>query len=210
MKYLVENGAQVNAKNKSNRTPLFNAVHTSNASIIKYLIEKGADVNVVDNSGDTPLLYAVSFNRVDSVGILLGAGADKTFKNAKGKNAYELALEKGFNDIAKLIDPQLFESDLTSRPEFQEISMIKKQIIAELKSGKKFTTCDKEGASEFRLVNGVYTYEYKDHCSVEGDCVSTYKTDDEALNFLFGQVNWQLYHGKTEVQVYRDLVGRLY
>ena len=74
LKYLVEQGADVNAKNNNDMTPLHYAAMPDNSSIekllpfatvspnpsiekIKYLIEKGANVNAKNDSGMTPLDY---------------------------------------------------------------------------------------------------------------------------------------------------------
>ena len=70
VKYLVENGADVN-KGKPNgsrgfafvpvgTTPLHIAVDSRNLEIIKYLVEHGADVKKQDSEGTTPLMFAKS------------------------------------------------------------------------------------------------------------------------------------------------------
>ncbi|MDR1383954.1 MAG: ankyrin repeat domain-containing protein [Planctomycetaceae bacterium] len=57
VKYLVENGADVNAKNDSlfQRTPIHAVVESDNLEIVKYLVEKGAGVNAINQKGKTPL-----------------------------------------------------------------------------------------------------------------------------------------------------------
>lgn len=47
VKYLVENGADVNAENKDLVTPLHLAVHNGNLNVVKYLANKGVDVNSI-------------------------------------------------------------------------------------------------------------------------------------------------------------------
>ena len=59
LKYLISKGADVNAVEKNNATPLHSALlsknHDSNISeVLKYLISKGADVNAKANNGLTP------------------------------------------------------------------------------------------------------------------------------------------------------------
>ena len=53
-------GADVNAKDDSNITPLLWAIDKSHKEIVELLITKGADVNFKDIAGQTPLDWAES------------------------------------------------------------------------------------------------------------------------------------------------------
>lgn len=53
IKYLVEQGADVNAKDNKGIVPLLYV--RSNYEIVKYLIENGANINVKDTNGHTLL-----------------------------------------------------------------------------------------------------------------------------------------------------------
>ena len=55
MKYLVENGADANAKDDNGRTALMDASYNGHLEIVKYLVENGADVNVKNDQGKTAL-----------------------------------------------------------------------------------------------------------------------------------------------------------
>jgi len=46
VKYLIEQGADINIENESGETPLFNACSSGNENLVKYLIEHGADINI--------------------------------------------------------------------------------------------------------------------------------------------------------------------
>ena len=54
-KYLIDNGADVNASNNFSSTPLHQASVSGDFEIVKYLVENDADVNAPDNDGETPL-----------------------------------------------------------------------------------------------------------------------------------------------------------
>lgn len=55
VKYLVEKGADVNAKAEFCRdTALHSAAAGGNLEMVKYLVEHGADVNAKDDDGRTP------------------------------------------------------------------------------------------------------------------------------------------------------------
>ncbi len=82
---LVENGADVNAKDSDGKPVIFSALvgtRPVDLEILKYLVSKGADVNIRDAQGNTPLFYA--FGNQEAVDILLAAGADKSLYNYSG------------------------------------------------------------------------------------------------------------------------------
>ena len=82
---LVENGADVNAKDSDGKPVIFSALvgtRPVDLEILKFLISKGADVNIRDAQGNTPLFFA--FGNQAAVDILLAAGADKSLYNYSG------------------------------------------------------------------------------------------------------------------------------
>nr|WP_315101952.1 ankyrin repeat domain-containing protein [uncultured Fretibacterium sp.] len=59
VRQLIQDGADVNAKNKDGWTPLMAvAQHSSNPEVLTALIKAGADVNAKDTLGATPLMFA--------------------------------------------------------------------------------------------------------------------------------------------------------
>lgn len=57
-KYLLEHGANVNAKQQSGVTPLHSAAHNGQLEIISLLVNFGADINAKMENGKTPLQMA--------------------------------------------------------------------------------------------------------------------------------------------------------
>jgi len=55
IKLLLERGAEVNAVNKSGKTPLFHCTFSFSKELLALLASYGADVNAVDNHGNTVL-----------------------------------------------------------------------------------------------------------------------------------------------------------
>ena len=70
---LIENGADVNAKNEQNITPI---VCTQNIKIAEILIKNGAELNIVTKRGDTPLIRAISRKDKEMIRLLTAHGAD--------------------------------------------------------------------------------------------------------------------------------------
>src|SRR5262249_16145530 len=69
VRYLLEAGAEINARDSRSLTPLFFALATEYPSldIVRTLLRAGADVNVGDNNGDTPLDWAEKFAYPDII-----------------------------------------------------------------------------------------------------------------------------------------------
>lgn len=72
---LIKNGANVNAIDDNNRTPLLNAAIKGNSVMIYTLIENGANVNAIDVENKTPLDYANENDKPNKLIRLLGKGA---------------------------------------------------------------------------------------------------------------------------------------
>jgi ankyrin repeat protein len=56
---LIENGANVNLKNKDGLTPLMESIFSNHYELAKLLLQKGADTAIRDLKGKTALDYAV-------------------------------------------------------------------------------------------------------------------------------------------------------
>ncbi len=86
--YLLKNGADINKKNKSGRTPLIqHSLAYENQDHVKFLLEKGADINAQDNEGVTTLMFAVQTDKTKIIDICLSEKADINMKDKEGKTA---------------------------------------------------------------------------------------------------------------------------
>ncbi|QYT04558.1 hypothetical protein H0G86_011460 [Trichoderma simmonsii] len=74
-KRLINARADVNARDKHNRTPLYNAVNGKHTGIIDYLLSKGADPNIADPRFGSPLHRACWGGNIKMVKQLHAAGA---------------------------------------------------------------------------------------------------------------------------------------
>ena len=73
---LLERGANVNARDNSQETPLHHAASRGNTEVAALLIEKGADVNARDMNHKTPLHWAASQGNTEVAALLIEKGAD--------------------------------------------------------------------------------------------------------------------------------------
>ncbi|HEX4847662.1 MAG TPA: ankyrin repeat domain-containing protein [Novosphingobium sp.] len=95
-RWLVEQSADVNARNSYQRTPLHRlAGHWQGE--IALLLELGADPNAADQKGQTPLHFAARVGNEAAVRALLAAGADPGARNDAGQTPLQLALDQCHN-----------------------------------------------------------------------------------------------------------------
>jgi len=85
-KQAIDDGADVNAKDKRGRTPLLFAASKGYWTFVKFLINEGADVNAKSDEGKTPLDRAISFNRTETIALLRKHGGKRGVElKAEGK-----------------------------------------------------------------------------------------------------------------------------
>ena len=84
VKALLTQGADVNARDTEQRTPLILAAQADEAPIIRVLLAHGAAINATDNDGNTPLHDAADEGFVQAAKLLLDKGANYRIKNHYG------------------------------------------------------------------------------------------------------------------------------
>lgn len=93
---LIAGGADVNARNKLGRTPIYTAILPTEQGrqfpeLVAYYLKQGAEVNVVDTQGVTPLLLAVQHKDDSIVEQLISSGARVDVLLPNGSTALHLA-----------------------------------------------------------------------------------------------------------------------
>jgi ankyrin repeat protein len=84
IKYLIERGADVNAKEEYGNTSLHWASLMDCIEIVKLLLDRGADVGATDKDRWTPLHWASEYNCIEIAKLLLEKGADVNSENNGG------------------------------------------------------------------------------------------------------------------------------
>jgi len=91
VKLLIEDGADINAKDKYGNTPLIIAARDDRAEIVKILIENGAEVNAKNEKGETPLYWVLCNDNTEIAKFLIEKGADVKAKSCFGYTPLDFA-----------------------------------------------------------------------------------------------------------------------
>jgi len=102
LKYLLEQGADVNATN--GHTPLHIAVEYENLDMVQLLLNKNANINATNKDGDTPLHIAVENENLDMIPLLLEKGANVNAENKDGYTPLHIADEDENLDMIQLLN----------------------------------------------------------------------------------------------------------
>ncbi|XP_068022310.1 ankyrin repeat domain-containing protein 22 isoform X2 [Melanerpes formicivorus] len=130
--YLLKRNADVNLRNKKDRTCLHYAIRKrftfldyvliiilmpvlligyllmvsktkQNENLIKMLLRAGVDVNAADFSGSTALHYACEMKNQTVIPLLLEAHADSSVKNQDGETPLDIARRLKFHNIESML-----------------------------------------------------------------------------------------------------------
>lgn len=88
---LLQQGADVNAKDNAGWSSLHEACIRGHTDIAKKLLDFGAFVDIPGHGNDTPLMDAVANDKVETVKLLLEKGANTSLRNSVGKTAQSYA-----------------------------------------------------------------------------------------------------------------------
>lgn len=120
--FLIDQGADVNARNDWSLTPLHgaNGVYGQDYDLIKRLIAQGADVNAQGSRGESPLSWAAARGNLDVARLLIANGADvNTYDTAFGTILHN-TIRQNHPEMAKLLiasGAKLGRKDASSRTE---------------------------------------------------------------------------------------------
>lgn len=106
---LLDNGAEVNAKDDFGETTLMRAAIADRPDTVRFLLDNGADVNAQTREGMTALMFAAQGMKglvdlhLNTVQVLLEAGSDVNAKDNNGRTAIMRAEKNGHKNVAQLL-----------------------------------------------------------------------------------------------------------
>jgi hypothetical protein len=111
VRLLLEQKADVDAKDTSGRTALSRAAEMGHEAVVRLLLEQKADVDAKDTSGRTALSRAAEMGHEAVVRLLLEQKADVDAKDTSGRTALSRAAEMGHEAVVRLLLEQKADVD---------------------------------------------------------------------------------------------------
>jgi ankyrin repeat protein len=112
-RYLIQKGANVNARDGKGATPLQLAVNLGFVEGVEELVGRKADLDQPNDAGETPLITALHRRDIAMMRILLKAGADPDRSDNSGRSARDYATLDGRGS------PLLGEVEANAKPKGQ-------------------------------------------------------------------------------------------
>ena len=102
---LLDNGANINVKDKIGASPLHRAAQRGQVKLVKYLIDKGADIEAKNNSGSTPLNFAIDagINTKEIMHLLIQNGAEVNSRDSNGNTQLYWAASYGYHKAVSVL-----------------------------------------------------------------------------------------------------------
>jgi hypothetical protein len=103
VKDLLDEGLDVNGKNKNGWSALMIAASQGNMEMLKLLIEKGAAVDEKNTQGQTPLIFAAHWGHADVVRLLIEQGVNVNLQMGDGWTALIDSISMDHTEVAKIL-----------------------------------------------------------------------------------------------------------
>ena len=98
---LIDKGAQLEAKDGEDMTPLYLAARHGCVQIVRLLCDRGADVEARDNDGRRPLHWAAYYGHISVVNELIEVrNAEINARHNGGRTALRIARDRNILDVA--------------------------------------------------------------------------------------------------------------
>ena len=102
-KWLIVQGADLEATDIGGRTPLYEAAFGDYVDVASLLIDRGAKVDAKNTYGETPLHRSASWNSLKVARLLINKGADKNAENIHGDKPIDYARQRGHSEMIALL-----------------------------------------------------------------------------------------------------------
>ena len=218
IKLILDNGANINARSSSQRTPLHKACINGNMDLVVALVNQDADVDARDNNKLTPLHHACITGIMEVVMALVDRGADVDARDAAQMTPLHWACIKGHMEVAMALIDRGADVDARDEPQRTPLYMACKNGHMELamalvdrgadvdaKNKRNETPLEvaKETINKEALRNAAAKYkENKDKL------LETGKKETPIKRFITTKNNWKIYLNDEHVEEFENLNGK--
>lgn len=102
VEYLIENGADIEARSDGQWTPLHNQAYKGHRDGVELLLEHGADIEAKTSFGHTPLLSSIRWDRIEVTKFLIEKGANINPTTELGRTPLIISAVEGNSEMARL------------------------------------------------------------------------------------------------------------
>ena len=103
VRFLLHHGADVEARDKWDKTPLYLAAENGHKEVVDLLIQPGADVSACVDDSNTNLHLAALIGHKEVVHLYIQRGADVAARDILNRTPLHLAAEKGHKEVVDLL-----------------------------------------------------------------------------------------------------------
>ncbi|KXH52550.1 hypothetical protein CSIM01_09131 [Colletotrichum simmondsii] len=194
---LIDNGADLEAKDNWGCTPLHNLAMASaevdHSAVIRVLLRAGGNVNCRDNNGATPMAKACSRGNSFAISALMDQSPDVLFKDHKRRNVLHYLFSSRDTDGRDSCRPALFTKLTQTGVKPSEVDMFGCSAL-HLSTHNKYMTA--------LLLNG--TVQIQDERPIPW---STLFMDQDAVNAACLATAFRLYRRKLSTERFRRLLN---
>lgn len=104
VRFILQNGAQVDVTDAKGKTALFYAVEQKDLPAIDLLLTAGANINHKNNAGETAIFLPAKEGNIEMVKALLQKGASAKIANKQGTTPAMYAVQSGYMDIYDILE----------------------------------------------------------------------------------------------------------
>ncbi|XP_067049297.1 transient receptor potential cation channel subfamily A member 1 homolog [Acropora muricata] len=204
-KALLENGAEVDARNSNMWTPLDCAAAKGHAKVADILLEFDSPIDPTDKTKTTPLHLAAREGYPEMVSLLLSKGADITLTDHSGRNCLDLAVDNGRKDSAITIinDENWLKVMRNKTWEQKRVTTPMRKLITKLPevadvvfnrcvkdNGRRFDDADYEITLYYEFLEDIYSdwSEYGDDAASETSSQISLSMEDVAEEDEFTRI----------------------